>query len=197
MAIVDEIIANMPEQFRNKPRIEALTKAIARQMEEVEAMFLQLKELRNMDTAIGQQLDYCGDIVGLTRVESALFCKDVDFDVIDDERYRLFVKYKALRNSTHCTYDDMIAGCKLLFNAEPVYYSERNENPATFNLSIGVNMSDELLNLLSSSVMAIRASGVEPKIMYFSKKFFGFLDTNRYALGFGKGVLSSEVISNE
>lgn len=193
MAIVDEIMNNMPEQFRNKPRIEALAKAIARQMEEVEVMFAQLKELRSMETATGQQLDYCGDIVGLTRVQSALFCKDVDFDVIDDDRYRLFVMYKALRNSTQCTYDDMIAGCKLLFKADPIYYSESEANPATFNLSLGAAMSEELLNLLTSSAMAIRASGVEPKISYFAKDFFGFSDTNRYALGFGQGKFSTGV----
>lgn len=193
MAMFNEIMNNMPEQFRNKPRIEVLAKALARQMEEVAAMFEQLRELRNMETAIGQQLDYCGDIVGLSRVESALFCKDVDFDIIDDERYRLFVKYKALRNSTQCTYDDMIAGCKLLFHADPIYYSESESNPATFNLSLGANMSDELLNLLSSSSMAIRASGVEPKISYFAKDFFGFIDTNRYALGFGQGKFSTGV----
>ena len=193
MAIVDEILMNMPEQFRNKPRIEALAKALARQMEEIETMFMQLKELRNMETAIGQQLDYCGDIVGLTRVQSALYCKDVTFDVIDDERYRLFVKYKALRNSTHCTYDELMAGCRLLFKADPIYYSESQENPASFNLSLGAQMTEELLDLLSSSAMAIRASGVEPKISYFSKEFFGFADTNRFALGFGQGIFSTGV----
>ena len=193
MAIVNEILNNMPEQFRNKPRIEALVRAFARQMEEVEVMFAQLKELRNMETASGLQLDYCGDIVGLSRVQSALFCRDVDFDVIDDDRYRLFVKYKALRNSTQCTYEDMIAGCKLLFDADPIYYSENEANPASFNLYIGANMSEELLSLLSSSAMAIRASGVEPKISYFAKEFFGFSDTNRYALGFGQGKFSSGI----
>lgn len=193
MAMVDDILMNMPVQFRDKPRIEALVRAIARQMEEIEVMFTQLKELRNMETAVGQQLDYCGDIVGLTRVESALFCKDVTFDVIDDDRYRLFVKYKAIRNSTHCTYDDLIAGCRLLFKADPIYYSESEENPASFNLSLGAQMSDDLLSLLSSSAMAIRASGVEPKISYFSKEFFGFADTNRYALGFGVGKFSTGV----
>lgn len=193
MAVLDEIMNNMPEQFRNKPRIEALAKAIARQMEEIEAMFTQLKELRNMETAIGQQLDYCGDIVCLSRVESALFCDDVDFDVIDDERYRLFIKYKALLNSTQCTYEDMIAGCKLLFNADPIYYSESEAKPATFQLSIGANMSEELLNLLSTSAMAIRASGVEPKISFFAKEFFGFSDTNRYAMGFGQGKFATSL----
>ena len=193
MAIVDEIMANMPEQFRNKPRIQTLAEAIAKQMEEVETMFMQLKELRNMETATGQQLDYCGDIVGLTRVESALFCKDVDFDVIDDERYRLFVKYKALRNSTQCTYEDLMAGCKLLFNADPIYYTEDESKPASFNLSIGAEMSEELLDLMSSSAMAIRASGVEVNISYFAKEFFGFADTNRYALGFGKGKFASSI----
>lgn len=193
MAIVDDILMNMPEQFWNKPRIEALVKAFARQMEEIELMFTQLKELRNMETATGQQLDYCGDIVGLTRVQSALYCEDVDFDVIDDERYRLFVKYKALRNSTQCTYEELMAGCKLLFKADPIYYTESQEKPASFSLSLGANMTDDLLNLLSSSAMAIRASGVEPRISYFSKEFFGFADTNRYALGFGVGKFSTGV----
>lgn len=193
MAMFDEIMNNIPEQFRNKPKIEVLAKAIVRQMEEVETMLTQLKELRNMETATSQQLDYCGDIVGLTRVQSALFCKDVDFDVIDDDRYRLFVKYKALRNATHCTYDDMMAGCKLLFKADPIYYSESEANPASFQLSLGVDMSEDLLRLMASSVMAIRASGVEPKIAYFAKEFFGFSDTNRYALGFGQGKFSTGV----
>lgn len=193
MAMIDEIMKNMPEQFRNKPKIDALARAIARQMEEVQSMFLQLKVLRSMETATGVQLDYCGDIVALTRVQSALFCKDVDFDVIDDERYRLFVKYKAMRNATQCTYDDMIAGCKLLFKADPIFYSESETNPASFKLSIAANMSEELLDLLSSASMAIRASGVEPRISYFAKEFFGFSDTNRYALGFGQGKFATEV----
>lgn len=193
MAMLDEIMKNMPEQFRNKTRIEALAKAFAKQMEEVEAVFMQLDEMRSMDTATGLQLDYCGDIVCLSRVESALYCKDVDFNVIDDERYRLFVKYKALRNSTQCTYEEMITGCKLIFNADPIYYSEREEYPASFTLSIGANLSEELINMLSSSAMSIRASGVEPKISYFPKEFFGFSDTNRYALGFGKGKFAMGV----
>ncbi len=193
MAIFDDIMKNMPEQFRNKPRIEVLAKAIARQYEEIEIMFQELRELRSMETATGQQLDYCGDIVGISRVESALYCENVDFDIIDDERYRLFVMYKALRNSTQCTYDEMIAGCKLLFNADPIYYSESEANPASFILSIGANMSEELLELLSSSTMAVRASGVQPRISYFEKKFFGFSDTNRFALGFGEGKFAMEV----
>ena len=193
MAIFDEIMKDMPEQFRNKPRIEAFAKAIAKQMEEVKVMFTQLKESRNMDSAVGQQLDYCGDIVGLSRVESALLVKNVDFDIIDDERYRLLVKYKSLRNSTQCTYEEMMAGCRMIFNADPIYYSESEANPATFTLSLGADMSEELQDLLSSSTMAIRASGVEPKISYFSKEFFGFIDTNRYALGFEEGKFATGV----
>ena len=193
MAILDDVLNNMPEQFRNKPRIEVLANAVAKQMEELEVMFGQLKELRNMDTAIGQQLDYCGDIVGLSRVESALLAKNVNFDVIDDDRYRLFVKYKALRNSTQCTYEELMAGCKMLYNADPIYYSELESSPASFQLSLGADMSDEVLETITTSAIAIRASGVEPKITVFAKNFFGFSDTNRLALGFGVGILSTGV----
>ncbi len=186
--IIDDLIMDLPEQFKDKKRIHSLLNAFARQMEEVSAVMHQLETMRSMNSATGKQLDYCGDIVALSRAESALYCSDVNFDVIDDERYRLFVKYKAMRNSTQCTYDQMIAGCRLLFDADPIYYREDDEHPASFALTLGVtNLSEDLLALISTSDLSIRASGVQPRITCFAREFFGFSDTNRYALGFGVG----------
>ena len=100
----------------------------------------------------------------------------------------MFVKYNAMRNATQCTYDQMIAGCRLLFDADPIYYREDKEHPASFALTLGVtNLSEDLLALISTSDLSIRASGVQPRITCFAREFFGFSDTNRYALGFGIG----------
>ncbi len=144
--VIDDLVRDLPEQFKDKKRIYGLLDALARQMEEVSAVMRQLETMRSMNTATGKQLDNCGDIVALSRAESALYCSDVSFDVIDDERYRLFIKYKAMRNSTQCTYDQMIAGCKLLFDADPVYYREDDEHPASFALTLGVtDLSEDLL----------------------------------------------------
>lgn len=146
--IIDDLIRDMPDQFKEKDKIYSLLNAFARQMEEVSMVMNQLETMRSINSSMGKQLDYCGDIVGLSRAESALYCSDVNFDVIDDERYRLFVKYKAMRNSTQCTYDQMIAGCKLLFNADPIYYREDKEHPASFTLALGItNLSEDLLEL--------------------------------------------------
>ena len=118
MGIKEKWLESLPEQFRGQPNIEVIIGSWAAQLEEVEAVLSELLAKRGFDDAEGAQLDRIGDIVVLTRPESALYAGVIDFDVIDDERYRLFLKYKALRNSNQCTFPELVAACKLLYGAE-------------------------------------------------------------------------------
>ncbi len=194
MGVKDNWLDCIPQQFRNKKNLEVLISAFASELREVQDMLSKLKTLRGLDTAIGQQLDGIGDIVVLSRAQSALYAGVVDFDVIDDERYRLFLKYKALRNTNLCTFPELVAACRLLYNAEIVYYREDKNYPATFFLTIGARFDDEILSLLQSSDLTIRPAGVAANISYFEMEFFGFSDMNRLALGFGKGVFAQSII---
>lgn len=67
-----------------------LVRAFAEELEELGGALWELETLRAIRTASGKQLDGAGEIVVLTRAESAGYAGLVDFDVIDDERYRLF-----------------------------------------------------------------------------------------------------------
>lgn len=193
MSELQDLIDYLPDQFRNKARITALLKAFARQDEELKEVFEQLRN-RSFNTDYGKTLDYDGTIVQLTRAEAAEISGVDDFDELDDETYRLFLKYKAMINATNCSYSDLINGTKLLFNADPIYYSEDKAYPAAFKISIGVALDDKLMRLIQKSDLTARASGVSATISVFEKNFFGFSDTNRYALGFGMGKFAQEVV---
>lgn len=193
MSRLDKMIAHLPEEFRGKPRINVLLSAFADELDELDAVWQQLKELRTLDAAQGKQLEKAGDIVVLSRAEAAKYMGDIEYSSIDDEKYRLFLKYKALRNATNCTYEELMNGCRLLFDADPIYYTESEEHPATFNLSVGANLDEDLMKLLENADLTLRSSGVQVRIKVFDKKFFGFSDTNRYALGFGVGKFAQEV----
>lgn len=194
MAIKDDWLSCIPQQFQDKRKLEVLIGAFSDELQEVYDMFEQLKTMRGLDTATGQQLDNIGDIVVLSRAQSALYAGVLDFDVIDDERYRLFLKYKALRNANLCTFSELVAACRLLYNSEIVYYREDKNYPATFFLNIGAKFSNEILGLLQSSDLTIRPAGVTANISYFNMEFFGFSDMNRLALGFGQGPFAQSII---
>lgn len=197
MEIRENWLEALPEQFRNQVNIEAIIQSYAEQLEEVAAMFRQLFELRNFDAAAGTQLDNIGDIVVLSRPQSALYAGVIDFDVIDDERYRLFLKYKALRNSNRCTFPELVAACKLLYGAKLIYYREDEAYPATFFLNIGAEFTPEVLSLLQSNSLTVKAAGVTANIGYFNKEFFGFSDTNTLARGFGIGPFAQQILTGK
>lgn len=65
-AHVDEAVGHLIEFFR-KPRTSALTAAIARQSQQVEDLLWQIKGAFDLDTAVGEQLDWLGRRVGERR----------------------------------------------------------------------------------------------------------------------------------
>ena len=72
MGIKEKWLESLPEQFRGQPNIEVIIGSWAKQLEEVEAVLAELLAKRGFDDAEGAQLDRIGDIVVLTRPESAL-----------------------------------------------------------------------------------------------------------------------------
>jgi hypothetical protein len=67
MLTADRWIRDLPQQFQEKENIEILIKALARQMDEVEAVLEDVNALTNLETANGINLDYVGDILNLSR----------------------------------------------------------------------------------------------------------------------------------
>lgn len=186
-SLTESCIKKLPEQFKNKKNIKAFMGAIADELQELIYVFEQLETLRTLDSAKGINLDRVGDIVVLTRAKTAGLINDINFDIIDDERYRMFLKYKALRNSNMCTFPELEAACELLYNAKLLYFNEYEDHPAHFKVRVGAQFDDTMLSLLKNSEMTIKPGGVSVELEFFDLEYFGFGDINREALGFGLG----------
>lgn len=139
--ILKDWLRDMPIQFIGKKNIEVLIKAFARQMQELDVVFEELNTKTDLDTATGQNLDYVGTIIPLTRKEAGdLAGMGVADSVISDERYRKYLQYMMLRNTSECTYYDIMKSIEILWEIDNVSYYERPDRPAT--IFIGLPMTD-------------------------------------------------------
>lgn len=154
-----KLILDLVQQFRDKPNIEALSQVIARQLQDVFSFYEQLRTDRNIGAAIGKQLDGIGDLVVLTRSNAGLLYGDrIPYDILDDEKYRKFLTYKVLKNTSRATYEDIVKASKMLWNL-PVTYREDPKKPAT--LLLKTTLTDELDPIEDLYPLSmIRAAGV-------------------------------------
>ena len=164
MNIFNEWIKDIPEQYRGKRRIETLIKAFSKQIDELLRVFDDMNKSTVIDTAKGANLDYIGNIVSLARKDMPLLFKNPREVPLDDSLYRQAIKYKSLRNTSECTYEDIIASLSLLWKTEQLSYSEPIDKIAT----ICIRMADfdiDIEDPATSRAFAIKPAGVA--LIYF------------------------------
>lgn len=161
MQIADRWLRDMPQQFLGKHNIEVLVKAFAKQLQELQDVFSDLNLKLDLETATGKNLDYVGMILPLSRKEAGELAEiGVTEPVISDERYRRFMKYKILRNTSECTYYDLVAGIELLWKYENIHYIEDSKHPAMIIFETPMLSLDEADPVEFHANLCIRASGV-------------------------------------
>ena len=134
---VSALKADLVEQFRGKENIEGLVEIIGIQLQAVYDFHEQLRNERDVYTAVGKQLDGVGDIAVMTRKEAGqLAGKPIPFEVIDDDTYRQYLIYKILKNTCDCTYPDIIKAFRMFWD-RPLYYTEDPDEPATMIFDTG------------------------------------------------------------
>lgn len=143
---INKIETDLLEQFRNRKNITAICDAIDRQTKELADALTAIAFETDIDSAVGAQLDRIGNIVGLTRSEAGVLCGQTGyFDIVDDELYRKYLKYKAFRNSSDCTYQSLITAMRAILGGTAKINYEEDENfPATIILDIRTNGEDEV-----------------------------------------------------
>ena len=86
---VQKLRDDLVEQFKGKPVIDALMEAVGDELNEVRQFYEDLCDKRNIQTAIGKQLDGIGGNAVLTRLEAgALACTRESVYVLNDDDYR-------------------------------------------------------------------------------------------------------------
>lgn len=91
-----QAVANLIDQFKGQPNIEAFIEAWAQQSQEVELAAFEVLTETTLDAAVGVQLDGLGDIVGVERAG------------LSDTDYRLRIRAQILLNNSSGTIDDII-----------------------------------------------------------------------------------------
>ena len=157
--MIENLIKDFPTQFQDKKNIRALCSAFDIQVAELIDAFMEIKNNTSLDTAVGKQLDLIGDIVGLTRIEGALLCGNKNYyDVLDDEVYRQYLKYKSYKNSNGCTYYDVIEELMTVSGIDNIKYEEDELYPATVVVTLPLSDRDKVLNI--GGIPTISPAGV-------------------------------------
>ncbi|GHU95058.1 hypothetical protein FACS1894208_07220 [Clostridia bacterium] len=156
---LSRIAADLITQFKDQPRTSVLVEAVAEQLQDVHSFFVQLNELRALNTAVGRQLDGIGDIVVMSRAEAARLAGFDNAEAFPDETYRKYLKYKIFLNTSNGTYHDVLNGLKMFVEGIPLYYTEEPEHPATMFFDTP-DLSDDDVEYIFSAPIA-RAAGVQ------------------------------------
>lgn len=93
---VAQAIANLVEQYKAQPKIAATLEAFVQQVQDLEDALFELLDERDLDTAVGAQLDTLGAIVGEGRLGR------------NDDDYRIAIRGRILVNLSEGTPVDLI-----------------------------------------------------------------------------------------
>ena len=169
MKILDEWKKDMPQQFQGHHNIDVLLNAFAKQLEEIRKVYEDMQTKLDLDKAVGQNLDYVGSIISLSRKEAGTLAGlSINDPVLSDESYRNYLRYQNLVNTNECTYYDLMEGLGLLWDISPVYYKEMPEYPATIILDIPFTKpGGETVTL--GEVPMVKPAGVQIQFQYMMK----------------------------
>ena len=181
-----KLLGDMLEQFKGKPGITVLIRALARQLDDLRRFYEELNTRRWVDSAEGAQLDGIGSIAVLSRAEALAVSRMAEQNIpMDDELYRLYLKWKIALNTTDCTHSDRHRALKMFWGQAPIYYSEKPEHPATIFLTIPKELttSEAALFRVASK---IKAAGVALHFI-FSEDVYEAID---YSFAYTGDIIS-------
>ncbi len=104
-------LARLLQQFKGQPRIEALLTGYLEQVQELEDSLWDLRTLRSLDLAEGEQLDRLGEIVGQAR------------GGLDDDNYRQLIRARIQANRSDGQADRLLLIARLVLSigdSEPI-----------------------------------------------------------------------------
>lgn len=103
-----EGVALLLEQFRGRARLEALLCSYLERISELELAIVEVRNLRDLDSAAGEQLDVIGRIVGESREGRT------------DDDYRRFLRVRILINKSTGTPEELIAAAVLVTQPDAI-----------------------------------------------------------------------------
>lgn len=147
---IKKLQTDLLEQFKGRPKIDALLQVIGRQFNDVFRFYEQIRTETDVDNAVGKQLDGIGDIVVLSRSDAGKLLTGQEATANpDDETYRRYLIYKILKNTCDCTYADIMKAIGMFWKGPPLRYSEDPDKPATicFDFEASKDLADQAIGI--------------------------------------------------
>ena len=146
--------ARLPKMLQDKPLLRALLCAIVTPTQALQDAWTQMATLRWLSSATGAQLDIIGRIVGQPRAG------------MDDDTYRIYLSARIATNRLRGTTNEILKIASLVVDDGDAVFVLKNENVATYTLTITETDIDETLaNILISFVLSATSAGVRPIVI--------------------------------
>lgn len=139
-------------RYRNKPRLEAVLCTLTDQLSELEVAARDVWVGRQLDTAVGVQLDGIGDIVGEPRKGRT------------DEVYRIFLRVRILVNRSDGKVEQLYAILVQAFGAVPMAITEHY--PASLQVVLYEAIGDVLPGDFVMYLRQAKGGGVRLEFSY-------------------------------
>ena len=165
-------VAELAEQFRGKPRMEAFVQSIAKQVQDLEDAIFDVLLLRICSVATGVSLDGCGEIVGEPR------------DGRGDDDYRVAIQVRIRQNRSNGEAPTIIEVLAILADSPRVAVINRPDANILVQYEAGIAAATEVQ--IAIVVNRIRMAGVGVTVVRTEPagESFGF-DEDSDSLGFG------------
>lgn len=148
--------ARLKEQFKEKTKYVALLEALVAPCQDIEDALWQLFSERWIDTAVGDQLDNLGTVIGQDRAG------------LSDDNYRAYLRARIAANKSNGTVEDLIRITELIVNDEAAHIVVEQQFPAAVVVKVedaaaSVATSDALIAFLKLA----KAAGVRVILEYW------------------------------
>lgn len=186
------MLARMPSQFRDKPRIRALIQALALGVQCLEDDMFGVLISTPLDVATGDALNQWGALVGEPR------------GGLSDEDYRVFIDARVLVNISEGTPDELIEIFRRI-TAPQISIIFRLYPKASFGIWVLREsfMGDNRARRVGSMMRDAKPGGTEMMLVESVSGFFGFSadpghpgvpeDPEDASLGFDEGLFSRQL----
>lgn len=157
--IYNRIKKLLPEQYKDAPNLNAILEVLASPFDDLKVVYAALKNLLDLETAEGAQLDLIGAIIGEPRNGRL------------DPDYLIGIKFKIFKNTSKATVDDIVKALKFISQADLVVYSDNP--PASYTIYTD---GQELASNINEMIDKLSAAGVS-LIVYASDGEVPFIAT--------------------
>lgn len=216
-ASVDSLLALITAEHRDQPKFSAFVAAVTEGLVDITNVIETLPARFDVDVAIGQQLDFVGEWVNLSRnlrepIDDVYFSfgdPDLGFGSgflkgrfsptdgviqLDDATFRLMIYAKIAANVWDGTLLEAERILATIFSSSPGTHIFLQDN---MDMSIDVAISGVVPSklfqaLIGSGYFEVRGAGVEIDNVFINEgPFFGFGVQNYNIAGFGSGKIQS------